>query len=423
MTDLRSERGELHHLYERRGLAFSDAECRTDSADGGMTFRGYASIFEAPYQIADAYGEYTETVRRGAFDKTIGERADVCFLINHSDAPLARTKSGTLSISSDAKGLLASARLDPANPRALELRSMVSRGDMDQMSFTFKDLQPSWNASYTERSLRQVSLAGGDVSVVNFAANPATAGTLDMRSLAAVYDREIRAKYSSAQLQAMLKKGWALENPAGEPSYPIGDEADLRLAIHAIGRGSGDHDKIRKYVIGRAVALGLKALIPENWNADGSLKQSNSLLFLGEHRAPSHGPFIGTHSHEHATRGNAGQRHTHVHTHGDGNPMGHDHHSTDECACCDDCPGGSCDGGCCSACPLSIFNSDTSSDNLENQSPESLSAMREQIEINRRKLRIRAGGFSATRSLSRPASLDGQLAEIEARIARLRGMR
>ena len=106
------------------------------------------------------------------------------FLINHDGAPLARSKSGTLQIRTDGKGLLTEAKLDPDNPRAIELRSMVDRGDMDEMSFTFRDLSPSWNDTYTERNLREVSIHHGDVSAVNFGANGATKGTLAMRSRA-----------------------------------------------------------------------------------------------------------------------------------------------------------------------------------------------------------------------------------------------
>ncbi|MGW5123304.1 hypothetical protein ACWEQ7_04415 [Streptomyces sp. NPDC004069] len=55
-------------------------------------------------------------------------------------------------------------------------------------------------------------------------------------------------------------------------SYPIKTKADLRKAVKAVGRGGADHNKIRKHVMKRAQALGLEAMVPNNWNADGSLK-------------------------------------------------------------------------------------------------------------------------------------------------------
>src|SRR5262249_43449602 len=56
-------------------------------------------------------------------------------------------------------------------------------------------------------------------------------------------------------------------------SYPIKTKADLRRAIKAVGRGGADHDAIRKHVLKRAQALGLEAMVPDNWNADGSMKE------------------------------------------------------------------------------------------------------------------------------------------------------
>jgi hypothetical protein len=83
-----------------------------------------------------------------------------------------------------------------------------------------------------------------------------------------------KAKYSADQLRQMLKEGKAMRNPAGEPSYPIGDKKDLSNAIHAVGRGSGDHNAIRAYIKRRAKALGASNMIPEDWNSDGSNKSA-----------------------------------------------------------------------------------------------------------------------------------------------------
>ncbi len=83
-------------------------------------------------------------------------------------------------------------------------------------------------------------------------------------------------KYNTNELKALLEKGEALANPAGDPSFPIADEEDLDAAIHAVGRASGDHDAIRKFIIGRAKALGHEDAIPDNWNADGSLSDKKS---------------------------------------------------------------------------------------------------------------------------------------------------
>lgn len=86
------------------------------------------------------------------------------------------------------------------------------------------------------------------------------------------YEATVKGKYSAEQLRQMLARGEAMRGPNGKPDYPIGDVEDLDRAIHAVGRGNADHDPIRAYIIRRARALGHSDMIPDNWNADGSLK-------------------------------------------------------------------------------------------------------------------------------------------------------
>jgi HK97 family phage prohead protease len=87
-------------------------------------------------------------------------------------------------------------------------------------------------------------------------------------------DMDGRSKYSAAEKAAMLKQGHALANANGEPSFPIEDEADLRRAIRAVGRGSRSPERIRQHIMKRAAALGLMRLIPDSWAADGTVKRS-----------------------------------------------------------------------------------------------------------------------------------------------------
>lgn len=98
----------------------------------------------------------------------------------------------------------------------------------------------------------------------------------EFRADQAEYEIFTRAKYSADDKQAMLDKGQALANANGDPSYFIADREDLEKAIKAVGRGGSDHDGIRAYIITRAAALSLESLIPDNWNADGSLKADDA---------------------------------------------------------------------------------------------------------------------------------------------------
>lgn len=87
----------------------------------------------------------------------------------------------------------------------------------------------------------------------------------------AEYEQVIKAKYSAADRKAM-----AGHEAMEDGSYPVKDEADLTAAIRAVGHGGADHDSIRRHVIARAKALGKSSEIPDNWNADGSLKSGVS---------------------------------------------------------------------------------------------------------------------------------------------------
>ena len=160
-------------------------------ADGDkLTVEGYATVYNYAYDIAGGpeAGGFTETIARGAAAKSAKE-ADVVLLIDHEGTPLARTKSGTLHLESDDVGLRVRAELDPANPKAAELRSAMQRGDMNAMSFAFRVVRDSWDSSYNERTISEVKLH--DVSVVGFPANPATVATLRSEDEAPATGRSI----------------------------------------------------------------------------------------------------------------------------------------------------------------------------------------------------------------------------------------
>lgn len=181
MTASRAQR--LTGAPERRSVT---AQFELRSADDGLKLTGYASVFASPYNVyggPDA-GGWTETVDRRAFTNTLRGNPDVHLLINHDGMPLARTKSGTLKLSTDSRGLYVEADLDRSDPDVQRLESKMRRGDMDEMSFAFRTLRQEWNADETERNLTEVDINRGDVSVVNYGANPAT--TTSLRSALAV---------------------------------------------------------------------------------------------------------------------------------------------------------------------------------------------------------------------------------------------
>jgi HK97 family phage prohead protease len=180
MKTIKRDLSRLVDCPERRTIAVSDFEIRKNG--DVLSLDGYASVFEAPYELyggAEA-GGWDETVDLAAFDVTLREKPDLHLLINHEGMPLARTKSGTLQLSTDKHGLRVLApNLDRRDPDVQRLEVKMERGDMDEMSFAFRVQRQEWNEDYTERRLLEISLHKGDVSVVNFGANPATSAQLN----------------------------------------------------------------------------------------------------------------------------------------------------------------------------------------------------------------------------------------------------
>lgn len=153
---------------ERRTFTVRDIETR-QAEDGTMRMAGYAAVFNEPSVPLP----FIEKIAPGAFRKTLSETPDVRLLVNHEGLPMARTKNGTMRLTEDERGLYFEAEL--ANTQeARDLYTLVARGDVDQMSFAFRVIRQKWNDDRTERSLTEVSLADGDVSIVTYPAYPAT---------------------------------------------------------------------------------------------------------------------------------------------------------------------------------------------------------------------------------------------------------
>lgn len=153
---------------ERRTYTVRNVETRQED-DGKMRLSGYAAVFND----ASVPLPFRERIAPGAFRKTLSETPDVRLLINHEGLPLARTKNETLVLSEDEVGLRFDAEL-PDTSEARDLYTLIERGDVDQMSFAFRVIRQKWNSDRTERTLTEVSLSDGDVSVVTYPAYPTT---------------------------------------------------------------------------------------------------------------------------------------------------------------------------------------------------------------------------------------------------------
>jgi hypothetical protein len=158
---------------ELRYLPTTDARFELrQNANGASVVSGYAALF-APARTD--MGSFQEIVSPTAFDDALNSNADVRCLWNHNpDHVLGRTKSGTLRLSTDSRGLLYQAEL-PNTTLAADLAESMRRGDVDQSSYGFFVTDESWemdSSGVIVRTLLSVSLF--DVSPVTFPANPNT---------------------------------------------------------------------------------------------------------------------------------------------------------------------------------------------------------------------------------------------------------
>lgn len=211
---------------EVRRLTASGMEFR-EADDGLLAFSGYASTFGEEYEMYGGpdRGGWVESVDPGAFTKTLSAKPDVMLLVNHDGLPLARTKSGTLTLEADKKGLRAEASLDPADPDVEQLRVKVERGDLDEMSFAFRTIRQEWDEDYERRTLLELALDRGDVSIVTYGANPTT--SFDLRTLLEADPDRVLAELRSIGDPAFVARVQAaLIDPESEEDTDEEDEPE-----------------------------------------------------------------------------------------------------------------------------------------------------------------------------------------------------
>jgi uncharacterized protein len=173
-------------------------ELRAVEDGDGMTFTGYAAVFNSPSEPLP----FIERIAPGAFKRSLKARNDIKLLWNHdTGAVLGSTRAGTLKLEEDSYGLRVTAVLPDTN-LGRDVRTLVQRGDVNAMSFGFSVPAggDTWNADGTERTLKSVRIF--EVSVVAYPAYQQTAGTATVRSFDAV---AVRAEVDADKLaDAML---------------------------------------------------------------------------------------------------------------------------------------------------------------------------------------------------------------------------
>jgi HK97 family phage prohead protease len=175
----KSEKEKTVNQVERRIKTDVDFELRVEATESdGMRFTGYAAVFNSDSEPLP----FIERIMPGAFKRSLKARNEVKLFKNHNmDEVLASTRSKTLRLSEDSKGLLAEATL-PDTTAGRDLAVLMKRGDVHAMSFGFSvpARGDSWSDDGMTRQLKEIRLH--EVSIVTgFPAYEAT--TASVRSL------------------------------------------------------------------------------------------------------------------------------------------------------------------------------------------------------------------------------------------------
>lgn len=151
-------------MRQLRGI-FSEFQTRTEET-GDLYISGYFAVFNSDYEV---WSGATESIAETAFNGALAD--DIRCLINHETRlVLGRTKSGTLILKTDSRGLWGEVKINPNDQDAINLYERVKRGDVDQCSFGFEILDEEFEdrGDSVHWTIKKVKLY--EVSVVTFPA-------------------------------------------------------------------------------------------------------------------------------------------------------------------------------------------------------------------------------------------------------------
>lgn len=185
--------------YRRRTIEAPGLQTRDAEVDAPRTITGHAAVFGEWYVL---YQSPTcvirEIIRPGAFKNAIAGGQDVRCLIDHnSTLILGRTRSGTLTLSEDAQGLLFSCSL-PDTQAARDVAENIRLGNVSQCSFAFlprdggETITTTSANGVTTQEIEVTDVDLYDVSIVTYPAYEST--DVSVRS------KELRSKVKSEWL-------------------------------------------------------------------------------------------------------------------------------------------------------------------------------------------------------------------------------
>ncbi|KAF6609680.1 MULTISPECIES: HK97 family phage prohead protease [Lactococcus] len=160
---------------ETRVFNISQLSTRAEGEEKAVAIEGYAAVFNSKTSIG---GWFDEVIEPGAFSRSLSDNGDIRALFNHNwDNVLGRTKSQTLELREDEKGLNFKVEL-PDTSVARDLTISMERGDINQCSFGFFITDEEWNYNVEPalRTIKEVELF--EISIVSIPAYDDTEASL-----------------------------------------------------------------------------------------------------------------------------------------------------------------------------------------------------------------------------------------------------
>jgi HK97 family phage prohead protease len=183
-------------------------ELRAPGDDGAFQLSGSPIMYSAEYRVVDPWGDFVERIHAGSLTDTLARGVDCRLLLNHEGLPMARTTSGTMSLTDTPTALTFRATLDARQQLANDFYIAIQRRDLDQMSVGMIVGNDEW-AEEGDTETRDIYGLSDllDVSGVTYPASPSTSIAVAQRM---ALQQPIESRARARRLLADASAGRAL---------------------------------------------------------------------------------------------------------------------------------------------------------------------------------------------------------------------
>ena len=120
------------------GICVRSFDFEARASDDGRTLEGYAAVFDSPTRIRDMKGPFEETIRRGAFQRSLSARTPILQWDHGRDPAVGTAPIGDIeTVREDERGLFVRARMYD-HPSTERVRLAIKGRSIKGMSFRFE---------------------------------------------------------------------------------------------------------------------------------------------------------------------------------------------------------------------------------------------------------------------------------------------